>query len=483
MRIHPTRYGRTPEAQYFYTKAAIAHEAGHVRFSRAYSPLEVNGALHAVWNALEDERVERAMARVFWPNAEYFQRLGDYMAATSIEEHGRSWEWELRLDSEGLDVVQPGLHLNALLLHRWDAFHGFAHPENVRLWAAICPLAEAAWVAKDSDEVLDYSKRILEILGVSASQTIVLVIPNGLGEIFKGARRLDKADPLPPGNVIVIAPGTSSGWKKDQAELGEALGDVKDQYGGCGASQLEELADPAPYIEQARPLKEALVAALRTEKVREHRVYDRKHGRFDMREYRRGSKECKVSRLERGQVGPDMAVELCIDRSGSMSGIMEATKVAGMGIHLALEEVGIPHGISVFEGTETEEGDVPFRLLKIGERPGLTKNWLAGIDATTGTTTRSTLDSFTPDLRARKERLKVVFLLHDGGPSDGQKFREWIAENEGRFYIVGVYLDDDGSAYLQELFQNHLVVCPPEQLGERLAALLTSLYNKTRRRR
>ncbi|MFC3606138.1 vWA domain-containing protein [Deinococcus soli (ex Cha et al. 2016)] len=124
-----------------------AHEAGHVRYSGPKPP----GSLGELWNALEDERMERLMARDY-PElrlARAFTFLGDVVSARaqgkcdgSALEGCLFWRWEH-------DRLNP----------RWSV-----REEDRELWADVRPLVEASWRAKDSEQVTWIARVILDLV-------------------------------------------------------------------------------------------------------------------------------------------------------------------------------------------------------------------------------------------------------------------------------------------------------------------------------
>lgn len=132
-------------------RAITAHEAGHVVFS-ARKPTEQT--LGWLWNALEDERMERLVMRRFPELAPDLTFLGDAMY---------------------LNAPRPTYDLlNACLVWRWAhdcPVHAFqVTPEHQDLWETrIRPLVEEAWDAH-RDDVAVIAQDILDLLPPKAEQ-------------------------------------------------------------------------------------------------------------------------------------------------------------------------------------------------------------------------------------------------------------------------------------------------------------------------
>ena len=124
----------------------IAHEAGHVHFSAQKPSQTVLGQL---WNALEDERMERLMAERFPELEEWFSFLGD----TVLVQH-----------------MPTSKLLSGCLLHRWEHDRNDQKrfqpcPDQLGLWQQVKALVEVAWRAENSDQVTNLAREILALLG------------------------------------------------------------------------------------------------------------------------------------------------------------------------------------------------------------------------------------------------------------------------------------------------------------------------------
>jgi len=126
-------------------RAVVAHEAGHVVFS---APKPTQPHLGWLWNALEDERMERLVVRRHPELLSDFAFLGDAMM--------------LNTPGGELDL------LNACLVWRWahdrQDLPFLLKPEDEERWTSgIRPLVEAAWDAP-AGEVAGIAQQILDAL-------------------------------------------------------------------------------------------------------------------------------------------------------------------------------------------------------------------------------------------------------------------------------------------------------------------------------
>lgn len=126
-------------------RAVVAHEAGHVVFS---APKPAQPHLGWLWNALEDERMERLVVRRHPELLSDFAFLGDAMLL-----NGPGGELDL---------------LNACLVWRWahdrQDLPFLLKPEDEERWTSgIRPLVEAAWDAP-AGEVAGIAQQILDAL-------------------------------------------------------------------------------------------------------------------------------------------------------------------------------------------------------------------------------------------------------------------------------------------------------------------------------
>lgn len=127
-------------------RAYLAHEAGHVRFSCA-RPGDTR--LGTLWNRIEDERIERKMARSHPGLAEMFTTVGDIHLQDAVN---------------GGPLADVDLPMWCLLW-RWGHDHPLFNdrPSDPR-WTQVRPLLESGWDADTSEDVIDVARAILALL-------------------------------------------------------------------------------------------------------------------------------------------------------------------------------------------------------------------------------------------------------------------------------------------------------------------------------
>ena len=158
---------------------------------------------------------------------------------------------------------------------------------------------------------------------------------------------------------------------------------------------------------------------------------------------------------------------------------INSARLGLMMLHLALDELGTPHAIHLFDD------HVPIK--REYERSGeMVKALLAGWQGVTGEEWVSvSMEKRLTHLLARPEPVKVLMVLHDGHPvglggrygSDGEGIRLLQQKHKRQVWTVGVYLGrhEGEIARMRRLFP-HLVACQPERFAEHLGRLLGQLW-------
>lgn len=180
---------------------------------------------------------------------------------------------------------------------------------------------------------------------------------------------------------------------------------------------------PEPYtdiLEMAIPIYQELLRELKTEEPKAVTGASMYPGKLKMRYSMRDKDKPYARKSLRGLSTPTMALSLVLDRSGSMSDMMEELKVMSMAIYLTCEKLKIPLEIWALEGV--------IRIKAFDEWSPNVLARIAGIWAGGGTNMIPTLTSATESLGKRQEDLKQMVIVHDGSPSDIDDVMAWRKE-------------------------------------------------------
>ncbi|GAA5501071.1 hypothetical protein Dxin01_00802 [Deinococcus xinjiangensis] len=292
-------------------RSILAHEAGHVQFSGD----KPSGLLGQLWNALEDERMERLMAQKYPELEAAFDFLGDVLAAQG------QGEWD-------------GHSLEGCLAMRWD--HDRPTPvwksADPAQWADIWPLVQAAWQAASSDQVIWIARCILDIL------------------------KLDQDEQSDPFHGQVQA--TGAGESREPEPQGESTGP-----GGGGTGQ-HPAGPPQRPVEAAAeanlsPVEAAarlLAGVLQVKAAPGRRVSHETRGQLDFERYFTGQR--KIFRQHQRPTQPQpLALTWVVDRSGSMDAhgrMGSAVSALRMGLRAA-QLAGTPTRVLSFDDDVEEE--------------------------------------------------------------------------------------------------------------------------------
>ena len=456
-------------------KAVGAHEVGHAYFSE--TPPE-EPFLAKVVNLLDDERIERGMASRYPVLAPYFDLVGDAQWAdlSPIPEDKRG---------------DPFAVLQAALLWRWE--HDLPHLRESKIclspamhdkWDEVRSLVEGCWTAPSYPEVVALARQILAILGLPADRPDDQV-PDWLKALLDLLADLVAGLPLNPSGAERIGrdgifvpnangePDQPSGLTTDAPPVPDDDNPSKGVIQPMPFSELEaavtpwvnrlvaELAIPAPDVEP------------------EPAPYG---GRFSLRQALRDPERPFLAPTADGRSPEGMALDILGDRSGSMGWRddpkMQAAQAGVMTLHLACQELKIPHAISLFDDQV---------ILKDYEHRGeMTKALIAGWE---GETDEEQIDVLLrlrgPILLCRPEPVKVILVVHDGYPvvhNEADRIRKWIAAHP-QIIVVGVYLGNNltspvaqrEASRMAELFPR-LVAAEPADLPHKLGAVLRALH-------
>jgi len=474
--------------QWLCCKAVAAHEVGHARYSG--DPPE-GSLLAKLENMLDDERIERGMARLYPILGAYFNLTGDV-----------TWLQPPAIDSAD---DSPFRVIQAVLLHRWE--HDRPDWEskiqlsetNQARWEKVRPLVEAAWDAPRPEGVIEAAREILRILDLPEDKPEP-EIPDWLkwllellADAMKEARGAagGKPEELPSG-----AAGEGKGHRPSSTES-------VDDHLPSGDNPAGTRVKPTDYgylEDAARPYVTRLVAALQLPQPQQDMGHARRGRRLAVRRVIRQLPDPFRARSEIGDAPPKMVVDFLGDRSGSMGSTQRwrydnqadrrlaetnwnskicAARLGVMMFHLALQELGTPHAIHLFDD------HVPIKP-QYDQGGEMVKALIAGWQGATGEEWVSvSMEERIPKLLARPEPIKVMLVIHDGEPvgtggkygSDAHGIRVLQEKYGRRIWFIGVYLGtrQRDIARMRQLF-THLVACEPEQLPDHLGRLLRQLW-------
>lgn len=193
-------------------------------------------------------------------------------------------------------------------------------------------------------------------------------------------------------------------------------------------------------------------------------------------------------------VALDLAAEVVVDLSGSMSGHREQLRDATIACHFALEELKVPHGIWGFDSSHGAEArHYEFKSIArdgaqaLGE---IASRRNAACAAGGGTPTDSAVEFSTTRMGVRRESAKLMFVFTDGMPNGT---RDPIADTRRRvndarqqgITVVGILFEERNSGWggasrdaMREIFGNEFIEINelgemPRHLGRLLRSLMT----------
>jgi hypothetical protein len=419
-------------------RAVLAHEVGHARYSGKY-PEEA--LLSSLTNALDDERIERAMAATNGVLGPLFDEMG-----TAV------WKKSNRTDDSDLGV------LSACLLWRWE----YDHPELDSLihltghWQQVWEdevrsRVQQAWEASTTAEVEVLAREVLDVL------------------------HLDP-DAFVPSWVLPARDTDGS----------EEAGIVPDSL--CSASSLDEDPDYEPpgqpgnpplplgsYLDleaEVRACADRLAAQLKIDSQPDRWETVEHGGRYSFRQ------ECRTpdtpNRMLIQSPDPQVAIGLLVDRSSSMNdyGLMDGVRRAVMMLLLACEQLErVALEITVFERDE--------RILPFDGDPEDAKPMIGGLSAAGSTAMLQPLSGVIARVSQRPERRKAVLVIHDGEPDHNQWNACQAAIAGSPLPVWGLFVSNspqpDLLSELEHLFAGKVLHGSTSLLAEQLAHVLKAL--------
>jgi hypothetical protein len=385
-----------------YLESLIAHEAGHTHFSGALPP----GLLGQLVNSIEDERMERLMARDFKELGALFGFAADVDAAHAVHASG-----------QGGDVLYGCLFHRFTCRHPVWAFQPDG-PDAVH-WPEVRAVLEAAWDAPVYADVIVAAEWILNRLGVPKEapkrddlQRFLDVSLDGLPEIPEAEQEKGSG-------------GNGAGVGREKRPPLPVL----DALPSPAAVKL--MTTTAGYAQEMAPLLHPPVQPGRV-----HASRDR--GRFRYDRYQRGAERVFEQRVELTRPGP-MHVRVAVDISGSMEGErLETARFLTFALRQAAQLAGVPMLAFGFDD-ETHALIEPETLFQTG------LNRIAALTVCGGTTLAPTLKALWQPVLAGHS---LTFIITDGSLSS-QDYRACQALRAGHTGLVVPILLVDAPSILQ----------------------------------
>jgi nitric oxide reductase activation protein len=259
----------------------------------------------------------------------------------------------------------------------------------------------------------------------------------------------------------------------------------REHHSGTGRSWSR----PQPYIaleDTARPLAQRIVETLQEPRPNVRPRADATSGRYsyrlEARDWERPFQKC----ADMGRAPRSLALYLLVDWSSSMRSNAPGVKLAMMALHVAAEQLRLPHAITFFgAGRDAALSERLETIVAFTDRGEWPKALIAGYEPSAGNEYLfAGLDRAAEELQSRPERDKIILCVHDGQPVwSGREGRDWdlsiaqvkTAEQKG-IRVIGLFLgEDEEELRRMKLLFPHLIVTTPERLPEKLGAMVISL--------
>jgi len=429
--------------------ALVEHEASHIRHSGAKPAAPLLGHL---WNALEDERIERRQIVAHAPLAHTFDFLGDAVWATQAPTEDLlagcllwRWEWDRSPDQRRFTPAEDDRD-------RWE--------HEIR------PLVEQAWHATTSDKVTALAQQILDLLDLPSDAPVPDGLPRqicrcGHGHVPQtpGSASLPIDLPATPGGVSL--PGHSGMYPPGD---GLAEGDPTAILADVEGYARSLAASLRPIVPQQHPVPHPTRGAFVLERamVRASRPFDHRHAAAPAR---------------------DVALLLLIDESGSMGDNWDERSLIAGAIRatmLVARAADLAQVICAIWGFTDQAEPLVVQPLRQGIQPG-TYRRIAGMDGWGECTWLSDVfHAAVEHLAQRTEALKLLIVIHDGAidPSDAERVHADVATLPKRGIVlqpVLIGMDTQAADANTKVF-GHVLACPDvRELAARLSAWLRAV--------
>lgn len=226
-------------------RGIVAHEGSHVAFSERKPQNETAW----LWNALEDERIEREAVRRFPELMQDFALIGDLLLHDSLyKSNGKPFDLK-----------------NACLVWRFahDRPDVPFHVTDPARWAQIRPLVEESWDA-EKEEVKDLARRIWDMLTQEEQQSepVQNVSASGAGAADADTQNEPTDDATPKNDDTVPDnenepdkdEGTADQGQDDQQQGGQSGADQEQEEGSGPQSAAPSELPQSKSLPQAPPL-------------------------------------------------------------------------------------------------------------------------------------------------------------------------------------------------------------------------------------
>ena len=303
---------RLDQLQKLISRMHARHEGGHWEVT---SPYTVLGETHEwLTNALEDERMERLIAKRFRGASADFRTYARLFALHVIPE---------RSNAHSSCPSRVDALLNACLCWRWCArfpgsFTHFVFPDALdrQFWEEqIRPLVERAWQVPTSQEVSDIAAEILLRIGISSSDHLTGHILFPLGRVRNPAARAASDLPYTGGAGENNSPDEDGLSESPEGDEEPAQIDVDPSEGKLWAR---------PYLPLARQVQPVALRLQQRLKLPASDVEVRRvptGGRYSVRAaIRTQGRLPHVRKRETEDAPQGMRIVLLIDHTASMGG-------------------------------------------------------------------------------------------------------------------------------------------------------------------
>ena len=423
----------------------IDHEAAHIRHTdtAAMAKELLNPLEKHVWNAFEDWRVERELAKVFPGCAANFR-------------------WLIRklfLDQTAETPLFAVLDWLLYTVRSWAVPELAADRDRLavhvkRLWPGLIPriepiLEQMPGDCPDSLATLHYARMVIRCFQEVAATTPMArdYEPEGSeGEASDPASQAGPQKAKKPGKGKKGKSGKTAS-EKDPSSLGDSS-DLRDLLAALGTDLPGDLGEilKRTLVQEVQVLGQACAVARVAPKLMEpldanakREIRDvasgltaRLHGQLQ------ASRLVRVAPSRRGVLNPhrlhgiavndpklflarlrkpgiDTTVHLLLDTSGSMRKRIALAGQCCWAVAQALAQAGIPVAITAFPGLQNASGmPTVSPILKLGERIGDART----VEAIGGTPLGEALWWVLQRLVPQREARKIVFVLTDGVPDD-----------------------------------------------------------------